>query len=670
MNINNNTTPTIIVNSSKEEPVVSHTTTNEPIEAIDLKVPTPASAVTYTAQAPNTSEPTATFCLAITPTIIAECTPVPDDSTPLIKMKKPRPGIQDNSDKESMSLTLQLEAIWSALGLVDSPNDAISGKNEYRDLSPEYLYNNLDKLLSSNNEFVHQFAKLFKDEIEKHKLNDNEALAFIRKVFENINGLVQIKLNNNISLSYNKMLRIDSDKNGEFLDNLAKFINEESIKIKPVTGDENDLDYSKLVLADKLYENPDKMNQLTNSMALIVGLNGSSLYDSLDEMLLSSDAAVRKFANLLCDTYDKLLFYTDEEKIRFNSKLIEMIVDKTNTQTTVKKLSEESLENLDFNNNNNIFDEIIDIINSEELQLRYESLVNDFYDIESMYEWLNNEFQMDVKTNGLTYEQLFKLATDETWNEKNNNFFANIWCLVDEIDINQDKIISYDEMKKLIGEGIQGNDYQYPRNNDLDGDGKVTKEEFFAYKKIPNFKNNIEQISKIAEEKYEALSLEEKLQMVIEEAKRYCQMMGMSEYLEILNGHSGHWEIVIGGQSKDAAATCDKFNHVIHMGVDCLNNGFESAVGTLLHEVTHAVYSELIDSIEQENYCDMVKENYLDSVGKGEYVSNEEYEQIDKQNSNSPLYKHLPRDNNFLLNVIGKACEWVADVWNWIKGWF
>ena len=52
------------------------------------------------------------------------------------------------------------------------------------------------------------------------------------------------------------------------------------------------------------------------------------------------------------------------------------------------------------------------------------------------------------------------------------------------------------------------------------------------------------------------------------------------------------------------------------------------------------------------------------------YEYDEEYECIDRENSSSPLYKDLPRDNNFLRNVMGTVCEWVSDAWNWVKGWW
>lgn len=609
--------------------------------------------------------------------------------------------VDDNIKTTEMSDTQVLvptdvEDLWEELNLID--NDSIIAVN--KDVTAETLYNNLEQLLNSDNVAIQEFAKMFNDAINKAGLNENEAIAFISKVFENIQSKFVNLVNSALSETQDSfkslgkfaLKKLDRNENGSYLDELKIIVDEQAAKIKQPSGDENNINLSKLLNIgnEEKQTNKNYANLLTDITNSLASVNGKYLYQKLPDMLLSDDAGIRRFANLLCDSYEKLKLESVDEKTRINQKIIDMMTDVTNTDAkgfnalNGNSIKENTLTRLDANDNGSVFDEIENIINSEELKLRYESLVDDFYDIDSMYEWIQNKFseEKDVKTTGLSYDKIFELANDQTWNDSNNSFFGHLWRNVDEIDTDGDKKVSYDEFKAVIGDGIKSREYRYPESKvsesvDLDGDGKISLLEQIqsGLQGITSEKNdylgNIKKLDDIRAAEYKKLNSQEKLDKVIEEAKRYCTMMGWNDYLEVLNGNGGHWKIVVGGQNEGAAGTCDSFNHKIHIGEKTLDIGLEDAVGVLMHELTHATHSEFRNSIKQENDCDLVKENYLDSVGLGKYgKESEEKENINNENINTPLYADLPRENDWWRNFSGDIAKGFSSVWNWIKGWF
>ena len=382
--------------------------------------------------------------------------------------------------------------------------------------------------------------------------------------------------------------------------------------------------------ASKINKNPNREVSTVDFDALncpVSPIPADYLLGNLQNLLLSDNDGVRKFA-------DKIAEYSMSYP---SDRLIETIIYNMNKLAGVNTNNKYELtrETLTILNNNSIFDQMDNIFN----KICNFGLNVDFIDVDSMLSWADSTYfgESNPNRNGFTYEEFFKLATDEAWNENHENFFSAIWRNIDEIDSNGDGYISKDELTFIESD----------------------------------WRNTIHNLDAQREAAYNTLSPQAKLDKVKEEARRYLELRGYNDQLKILNGHGGHWKVKIGSVNEGAAATTYSMNHEIHISANTLqNNSFEKVVGILMHELTHAALGNTIDTIAEENYCDQYKEDYLDSVGLGEWKQAEEAEQIDRENSNSEHYKDLAHDLegiNIILNGIGAG---FCSVWNWIKGWF
>lgn len=570
-----------------------------------------------------------------------------------------------------------IEAIWTE---ITKAHGAIANFTPTLSYSASNFYAQLSYMVESDNPVVKQFAEMFKNTFDSLNLDQASGAALMERITANMQEKVYGKgIGISIGLLMEEPLKdclekLDTDKDGSIFDELDMIIQEEVSKVKNFTKEEIEnattMDIEKLLNLTGEESNNAPFGAISDD-----SIDTSYILKNLPDMLLCDEAGVRKFANMLTSLFNEYGAFDDETK----EKLIGKLFDEMNYQSSLKSweesqgkpldertyigvkpkaiyytngsfINKDELQNFDLDNDGNMFDDIENIINSEEFDKRCKSMTNDFWDTDTMFDWATmylatSSEEATATKNSLTYEELFKLATNESWNDENNNIFGMIWRNVDEIDKNKDGKISKEEMQTVVGECTSRTSL---RANILDLDDTRASE-------------------------YEKLSSQEKLDKVIEEAKRYCTMMGWDDYLEVLNGHGGHWKISVGKTSSDTAnGTCYKMDHLIRISPKHLENAdFETAVGTLMHELTHATHTDMLNSIEQENDCDQVKENYLDSVGLGKYgKADEESVNIDTENSNTPAYKDLPRSQGTAGKIIGGIGKGIASAYNWIKGWF
>lgn len=266
------------------------------------------------------------------------------------------------------------------------------------------------------------------------------------------------------------------------------------------------------------------------------------------------------------------------------------------------------------------------------------SLVEDFSDVESMFAYLekisNGEITQDK---GLNYEQLFKLAQDEPWNEKNNKFFQVLFRNFDAVDTDGDSIISSAEMTKVTGLG-----FNYCGINGNNG--------FFAnmlYKENDKMKV------------YDELSTEAKLSKVINEARKYLEMTGNDELLDALNSYSFETkklnDMSIGG-------FCNSLLKEITINLDYLNGTLYYATSVLLHELNHAKDNDFGNSLAEECAGFKIAEDYLDTVGYGDFDSDIEAKVFVPETFDAGSYKYLPengwqniQDKTFAGKIISGA---------------
>lgn len=289
------------------------------------------------------------------------------------------------------------------------------------------------------------------------------------------------------------------------------------------------------------------------------------------------------------------------------------------------------------------------------------SFIEEFDDVESMFDWLNEQDPSISKETGITRAQLIALTQNDSWEDSNYDFFGSINRIFDILDKNGNDILTVEEIKELIGEEIGTS--------------------------ASALQSKVETYAAEIQEEYESLSLQGKLEFGIEKTREYLEAAGLTAQLEALNrllaGTDTYNSIHVGqiafADLSDSApdgyitmgsytsnglqATYNGMNYTIYasdsdtskndLGLTLNQEYFETAqwyelVDTLVHELTHAtaynytvvdsngffdpyaVTQDTIDSMyeagaltadEYSYYSDNITQLIIDAANRGEFSS-------------------------------------------------
>ena len=289
------------------------------------------------------------------------------------------------------------------------------------------------------------------------------------------------------------------------------------------------------------------------------------------------------------------------------------------------------------------------------------SFIEEFDDVESMFDWLNEQDPSISKETGITRAQLIALTQNDSWEDSNYDFFGSINRIFDILDKNGNDILTVEEIKELIGEEIGTS--------------------------ASALQSNVETYAAEIQEEYESLSLQGKLEFGIEKTREYLEAAGLTAQLEALNRllagtdtyNSVHVGQIAFADLSDSApdgyitmgsytsnglqATYNGMNYTIYasdsdtskndLGLTLNQEYFETAqwyelVDTLVHELTHAtaynytvvdsngffdpyaVTQDTIDSMyeagaltadEYSYYSDNITQLIIDAANRGEFSS-------------------------------------------------
>lgn len=289
------------------------------------------------------------------------------------------------------------------------------------------------------------------------------------------------------------------------------------------------------------------------------------------------------------------------------------------------------------------------------------SFIEEFDDVESMFDWLNEQDPSISQETGITRAQLIALTQNDSWEDSNYDFFGSINRIFDILDKNGNDILTVEEIKELIGEEIGTS--------------------------ASALQSNVETYAAEIQEEYESLSLQGKLEFGIEKTREYLEAAGLTAQLEALNrllaGTDTYNSIHVGqiafADLSDSApdgyitmgsytsnglqATYNGMNYTIYasdsdtskndLGLTLNQEYFETAqwyelVDTLVHELTHAtaynytvvdsngffdpyaVTQDTIDSMyeagaltadEYSYYSDNITQLIIDAANRGEFSS-------------------------------------------------
>ncbi len=269
------------------------------------------------------------------------------------------------------------------------------------------------------------------------------------------------------------------------------------------------------------------------------------------------------------------------------------------------------------------------------------SFIDEFDDVESMFDWLHEQDPSISKDTGITRAQLIELTQNDSWEDSNYDFFGALNRVFNVLDQNSNDILTAEEIKELIGDEIGSSSSVY-----------LLKVEAYAAE---------------IQAEYARLSNQKKLEFAIDRTREYLEAAGLDAQLAALDRLLGmkdlHNTIKVGqiaiadlnpdytgtgifcyGRYSYAAVSEiyeDKYDIMtfgydedntandagIHLDISILQNEWYVLVETLVHELTHATAYQYTTIFEQDGkpYYKVPTQTQIDSLYKLGALSSSEY---------------------------------------------
>lgn len=301
------------------------------------------------------------------------------------------------------------------------------------------------------------------------------------------------------------------------------------------------------------------------------------------------------------------------------------------------------------------------------------SFLDEFYDVESMFDWLNEQDSSITEKTGISRSQLIELTKNDDWEDSHYDFFGTINRIFNMLDADSDSVLTSDEIKMLIGEELG--------------------ESFESYKaKVDAYADELQSY-------YESLDEQGKLEFALDRTEEYLEAAGLTDQLQALErlteeGVDLHSDIKVGnislsdlnpgfqgviGESYRAgsyisAAMISDYNgakiknyvydydtsdvdHGIVLDIRLLNGAWQVFVAVLVHELTHAtsyLYSSYEETTPGRAAWNSEKDEYLiDKLYEKGVMSLSEYNYY-KENINSLSSEDYLRLQYFTSAVKGE----------------
>ena len=265
------------------------------------------------------------------------------------------------------------------------------------------------------------------------------------------------------------------------------------------------------------------------------------------------------------------------------------------------------------------------------------SFIDEFDDVESMFDWLNEQDPSISQDTGITRAQLIELTQNDSWEDSNYDFFGSLNRIFDVLDKNDNDILTVDEIKELIGEEIGTS--------------------------ASALQSKVETFAEELQTEYESLSLQGKLEFGIEKTREYLEAAGLTAQLEALDrllaGTDTYNSVHVGQiafadlsasapdgyitmgsyTSNGLQATYNGMNYTIYasdsdtskndLGLTLNQEYFANAkwyelVDTLVHELTHATAYQY-SIVGSEGYLIYVSQDIIDALHTAGALTDDEY---------------------------------------------
>ena len=254
------------------------------------------------------------------------------------------------------------------------------------------------------------------------------------------------------------------------------------------------------------------------------------------------------------------------------------------------------------------------------------SFLDEFRDTDGLFRWLNTQDSSITKETGITARQLWVLTQKDDWEASHGYFFGLLNKAFTVVDKNDDYVLSYQEIKDLIGNEIGT---------------------YIAYD------NKVETWAAQIQSQFSSMTLDQKKQFLIEMTRDYFNAAGLtnqSQALErLVNANKINYADLNAG-STGAGTTLGQYVYYHNPSTGAWvkddpsdagmfldenlaknpNTTWYLMVQVMVHEITHATAYQNPSDLPRwgEHVAYQTGEDYLDSVSEGYYDGADEKNSI------------------------------------------
>ena len=177
------------------------------------------------------------------------------------------------------------------------------------EISNSKFLNNLDKMAESDNMQAKYLAQRFVDTFGRLNLTKDEKEIFTQRIFDAIAKKIGGYEKGNSKINFSMLIQLDENGNDSWFEELYKIIQQKASKINP-----------------NVDRNPKTVDakELTN---LFGNLSAETFIEDFDELLLSDDGGIRKFAQMIDNAITRNGIYNDYDREDFVTAVFKLLND-------------------------------------------------------------------------------------------------------------------------------------------------------------------------------------------------------------------------------------------------------------------------------------------------------------------------------------------------------
>lgn len=261
------------------------------------------------------------------------------------------------------------------------------------------------------------------------------------------------------------------------------------------------------------------------------------------------------------------------------------------------------------------------------------SFLNEFNDVDSMFDYISTIDSSINKNGGITRTQLINLTRDDDWEESHYEFFGQLNYIFNILDTDGNNTLSAEELKSFIGDELGTSASTF--TNKVETYAQQIQREYASF---VTDKAKLDFLLKLTKEYFEAAGLTyqlESLERLIASDSIFIELfddpnnLGQYRAGQGINNATGEEVLVETGYAPDGTGKQIRLGMAVNKSmIDNPNTKWYELVEVLVHEITHATKinyfnngSNIAEASTKGGECVAYQtdEDFQDSIGKGSW---------------------------------------------------